>query len=75
LSKPLEINARAIQAQQQLKSLYPDGIRDIDTTELKNQIDEILDEFLVTKYLPKGQNSREYKRIVNRIISYLSRPG
>jgi hypothetical protein len=35
LSKPLEINARAIQAQQQLKSLYPDGIRDIDTTELK----------------------------------------
>lgn len=69
LSQPDEINARVIQAQEELERVinkYP--VKDKVLIEL---IKHALRKHRVIEVLPKGKESKEYRRILNRILRYL----
>lgn len=69
LSRPDEINARVMQAQEELEKVinkYP--VKDKALIEL---IGHALRKHRVLEVLPKGKESKEYRRILNRILRYL----
>jgi hypothetical protein len=67
VSSKSEINARVAEAQRELKSMFGDQMP--NASALKQEIDDLLERHNIIQYV----NNAEYKRIVNRLVSYLSR--
>lgn len=69
-SKPFEINARITQAMHELaRQIQTNGLDEEEP--LEQQIDTYLSINQVGKYLKGGKNSKDYKRAVNRVYTYL----
>lgn len=70
-STPAEINARVEQAMYAIKRWYDFKHGTISRQELLNHIDSQLLHYSIDQYFPDGVKDKEYRRIINRILSYI----
>jgi hypothetical protein len=72
-STPAEINARTEEAQQALAKAikrYVESERDVPTTEqIIPIIKQVLDNHNIARYFPRGTDDKDYRRIVNRLLT------